>query len=273
MWLVGALAALLNRTPFVHTHRGHPGRRHFLEHRLACLFTDKVVLLTPVADEYILKWVSPPRRKIEVIPNGVQLDRFAGATRIEVDGIPVDAPVVGMVARTRPPKDYETLIRAAKMINARWPEVHFIAVGDGPQREMYEDIVKTIGVANFHFLGDRYDVPALFRRMSVNVLASHSEGFANTLLEAMASGCVCTASDIPPNRYVLDEERAGLLFPDGNPEALANAIERLLSDQALADRLRAYALERAKYFNPRRMAEDNIKLYTTLLKPESICKS
>ena len=266
MWLVGALAALRNRTPFVHTHHGSPGRRYFLQDRLACLFTGKVVLLTPSADEYIFKWVSPPRRKTVVIPNGIQLDRLDGAARIEVDGISVDAPVVGMAARIKPPKDYGTLIHAAKLVNARRPEVHFVAVGDGPRREMYENLVKTIGVVNFHFLGDRNDIPSLLRRMNVNVLASHAEGLSTSLLEAMASGCVCTASDIPSNRYVLDEERAGLLFPDGNPEALANAIERLLNDQALADRLRAHATERVKYFNSTRMAEEHIKLYTTLLK-------
>jgi glycosyltransferase involved in cell wall biosynthesis len=265
MWFVGALVAMRNRTPFVHTHHGSPGRRYFLQHRLACLFTGNVVLLTPAADEYILKWVSPPRRKTVVIPNGIQLDRVDGATRIEVDGIPIDAPVVGMAARIKPPKDYGTLIQAAKLVNARRPEVHFIAVGDGPQREMYENLVKSIGVANFHFLGDRNDTPALLRRMNVNVLASHAEGLSTSLLEAMASGCICVASDIPSNRYLLDEERAGLLFPDGNPEALANAIERLLSDQALADRLRARALEWVKNFNSNRMAEDYIKLYTTLI--------
>jgi glycosyltransferase involved in cell wall biosynthesis len=266
MWFVGALAALRNRTPFVHTHHMNPGRRYFLKHRFACLFTGKVVLLTPAADEYILKWVSPPRRKIEVIPNGIQLDRLDGATRIEVDGIPVDAPVVGMAARFKPQKDFGTFIRAAKLVNARRPEVHFIAVGDGPQREMCEDLAKAIGVANFHFLGARNDTPALFRRMNINVLSTHAEGLSISLLEAMASRCVCAASDIPSNRYTLDEERAGLLFPNGNPEALANTIERLLSDKDLADRLRAHAVERVKYFNSSRMAEDYIKLYTALLK-------
>ncbi len=99
-------------------------------------------------------------------------------------------------------------------------------------------------------------------------VAAHdlSGGEERNVLEAMASGCACAASDIPSSRYILDEERADLLCPDGNPEALANAIERLLSDQALADRLRAHALERVKCFNSKRMAEDYIKLYMTLIK-------
>jgi glycosyltransferase involved in cell wall biosynthesis len=265
MWLVGALAAMKNRTPFVHTYHANPGRRYFLKEGLACLFTDKVVLLTPGPDIYMRKWVRPSRRKIEVIPNGIQLDRLDGATRVEVDGIPVDAPVVGMVARIDPQKDLGTFIRAAKLINARRPEVHFVAVGDGPQRGMYEDLVKTIGVANFHFLGRRNDIPSLLRRINVNVLATHYEALPTVLLEGMASGCVCAASDIPSNRYTLDEGRAGLLYSHRNPEALANAIERLLSDQALADRFRAHAAEWVKYFNSKRMAEDYIKLYTTLL--------
>jgi glycosyltransferase involved in cell wall biosynthesis len=266
MWFVGAIAARRNRIPFVHTHHASPGRRYFLQHRLACLFTDKVVLLTPEADEYILKWVSPPRRKMELIPNGIQLDRLNKVTRIEVDGIPVDAPVVGMAARIEPQKDYGTFIRAAKLVNAWRPEVHFVAIGDGSQRKICENLVKMLGVANFHFLGNRNDTPAIFRRMNINVLSTHAEGLSISLLEAMASGCVCAATDIPSNRYALDEERAGLLFPDGNPEALASAIERLLSDQELADTLRAHAMERSKYFDSRRMAEDYIKLYMTLLK-------
>ena len=227
VWLPTALAGFLRRTPRVHTHHANQRRRLFLEHRAASLFTTKVVVLTPEVDDYIRKWVSVPKRKIAVIPNGIDRSRFADVPEIELEGIPAAATVVGMVARLSPPKDYSTFMRAAKLVLLRFPDVQFVAVGDGPQRAQLEAERAQMELRNFHFLGNRLDVLSVFKRMTINVLATKNEGLSITLLEAMASGCACIASDIPANRFALDGGNAGLLVPGLNPEAMAAAIERL----------------------------------------------
>jgi glycosyltransferase involved in cell wall biosynthesis len=266
VWLPTAISGFLKRTPRVHTHHANQRRRLFVEHRAASIFTTKVVVLTPEVDDYIRQWVHVPKRKIAVIPNGIDLTRISGVRRVELDGIALESTVVGMVARLSPPKDYSTLMRAAKIVLNRFPDVHFVAVGDGPQRARFEAEKAQLDISNFHFLGNRLDVPSIMRRMTINVLATKNEGLSITLLEAMASGCACIASDIPANRFTLDDGSAGLLVPGQNPEELAAAIERLLVDAEQREKFHQRALERAQYFSAERMASDYINLYAQLVK-------
>ena len=266
VWLATAIAGFLRKIPRVHTHHANQPRRLFPEHRLATLFTTKVVVLTPELDEYIRFWVAVPASKIVVIPNGIDLSRIESATRVEIDGIPKEALVVGMVARLSPPKDYSTFIRASKMVNDTLPHVHFIAVGDGQMRQQFEKEAAALEVQNFHFLGARLDVPSLLRRMDLKVLATKMEGLPISLLEAMASGCACIASDIPANRYTLEGGKSGLLVQGQNPAALASAIQRMLTDEDLSKALRQNAAKRYQYFSSERMTRDYLELYSTLVK-------
>jgi len=265
VWLPTAISGFLKRTPCIHTHHGVRGRKFFLEDRVASLFTTMVVVLTPEVDDYIGKLVSVPRRKIRVIPNGIDLARIRGSQRVELDGIPPGAIVVGMVARLSPPKDYSTFMRAAKCVLERFPDVHFIAVGGGRQRAQLEAEKAQLAIQNFHFLGNRLDVPAILRRMTINVLATRHEGLSITLLEAMASGCSCVATDIPANRFALDNGNSGALVPGNDPAALAVAIEGLLADGDMRKKLHENALQRAQYFSAERMVKDYIGLCAQLM--------
>ena len=265
VWLPTGIAARRTGTVHVHTHHSNESRRTFPEHRIAKLFTDKVVGLTPGLDEYITKWVGVPAARIAVIPNGIDRSKIDGATRVEIDGIPPQAQVVGMVARMALPKDYLTFLHAAKIVLDKLPEAHFVAVGDGPMRGQLEAEAAQLGLTRFHFLGRRLDVPSLLRRMTIKVLSTFNEGLPISLLESMASGCTCIATDIPPNRYTLEEGVSGLLVPGQDPDALASAIENILLDDNLRHRLSENALRRSQYFNSRRMAEDYVGLYASLL--------
>jgi glycosyltransferase involved in cell wall biosynthesis len=261
VWLATALSGFLTRTVRVHTHHGNQQRRHFIEHRAASLLTNMVAVLTPRGDDYIRKWVSVPKRKMAVIPNGIDLSRIRNAHRIELNGIPAEAPVIAMIARLSPPKDYSTFMRAAKNVLYRHPAVHFVAVGDGKLRPQLEAEKEQLDIPNFHFLGNRLDVPEILRRATINVLASHQEGLSITLLEAMAAGCACIASDIPGNDFALDGGNAGILVPGGDPPALAEAITKLLAREEDRKRLNEGAFQRAEYFSSERMARDYIELY------------
>lgn len=143
--------------------------------------------------------------------------------------------------------------------------VHFDAVGDGPERPHFEAKKTELGIPNFHFLGNRLDIPAIMRRITINVLATRNEGLSIMLLEAMTAGSACIASDIPGNCFALDGRNSGTLVQGHEPTALAAAIERLLVDQAARQELIKGASERSKYFASERMATDYIDLYIQLL--------
>lgn len=269
VWLAAALAGFLKRIPRVHTHHANQQRRLFLEHRIASIFTTKVVVLTPQLDDYIRSWVAVPARKIVVIPNGIEASKIENAASVEIEGISPDQIVVGMVARLSPPKDYSTFIRAAKIVTDRIPNVHFVAIGIGRDETRLRAEVAALGLDRFHFLGGRLDVPLLLHRMSIKVLATKNEGLPISLLEAMAARCVCIASDIPPNRFTLDDGNAGILVPMQDHLAIAQAIEQILADPGLAERLRDAAFRRSRYFTSKRMADAYLDLYAELV-PQAV---
>jgi len=265
VWLPVAMASRLSRIPCIYTNHSNHSRRTFLLHRLAAKLTTKIVVLTSNPENYMQFWVGVPMSKVEVIPNGVDVLKFSNANPTKIDGIPEDAAVVGMVARMAPPKDYRTFIHSAKLVQNKFPHVHFVAIGDGPERRQNEDLVKLTGVSAFHFLGTRSDVYSLLRRMKINVLSTRDEGFGITLIESMASGCAVVASDIPPVRFVLDNGKCGRLVPPGDVAALAQSIITLLEDDSLRTRLVSAGKERVKEFSSQRMTERYINLYAKLV--------
>ncbi len=180
----------------------------------------------------------PPEKTI-AIPNGIDLSRFAAS------GGEREAGLV-MAARFARQKDHATLIAALALLRARGVTPPVQLAGTGPLMARMQARAARGGLqAQVRFLGHHNDMPGLLRSQRIFVLATHFEGMPLALVEAMASGCACIASDVIGVRGVIDHERTGLLVPEGDADALAAAIERLLLDPALADRLGTSARERA----------------------------
>jgi glycosyltransferase involved in cell wall biosynthesis len=138
-----------------------------------------------------------------------------------------------------------------------------LLVGDGPERDTLERMVRELGLQQrVQLLGHREDVPELLSQFDTFVLPSLSEGMSNTLLEAMAAGVAVVASDVGGNREIIEPGRSGLLFPSDNLEAAAQALGRLVADADLRARLAAAGLERAeKTFGMRVMLDAYEELY------------
>ena len=177
----------------------------------------------------------------------VPLAADAGKDRESVGrefNIPEQAPILGMLARVAPQKDFATLARAAARILEVEPETRFLIAGDytGPgNREHYQLVrreLETCGVAgSFIFTGYRQDVSRLLNAIDVFVLSTHKEGLPLVILEAMARAkpVVATAVDGVPE--IIEDGETGLLFPHEDHEQLAAHIIGLLRDRQWASRL------------------------------------
>ena len=182
----------------------------------------------------------PPNRG-QVVYDGLEAAPYRAATyRAATDR--ERSPIVGMVARVAPQKDYPALVRAASLIVPAFPSVRFLCVGDhdgAPEyREHYahvRQLISTAGLdAHFTFTGHCSEVVALMSTMDVFVLSTRQEGLPLVILEAMALGLPVVATAIDGLPEVVDDGVTGLLYPLGDSERLAHCILALLHDRVRA---------------------------------------
>lgn len=174
-------------------------------------------------------------RKIDYIPNGIDLDQFGPMPDARQDvarelGIPAGVPVVLSVARFHPDKNHRGLIEAiARVITVR-PNCRFVLCGQGVTREN-RDLTADIDAAGcgsrIHLLGHRSDIPRLMSAATVIVSASSSESFPNVIAEAMACGSCCVVTDVGDSALIIGN--SGIVVPAGDPAPLAEGILSVLA--------------------------------------------
>ena len=186
----------------------------------------------------------------KVIPNGVDIARFANAVPIArwQDG----TPNVLFVGRHEPRKGLLDLLKAHRMLRKTGTESRLLVVGSGPQEREARRYVATRSLQGVEFLGRVSDAEKaqLFRTADVFASpATGGESFGIVLLEAMAAGAPIVCSDIHGYKGVVRRGREGLLVPPRQPRELAVAIDRLLRDPSMRDQMSAAGRARAEEFS------------------------
>ncbi|HCL87288.1 glycosyltransferase [Pulveribacter sp.] len=178
-----------------------------------------------------------PRQCI-AIPNGIALERFPDAL------LPARwqgrAPAILMASRFARQKDHATLIRALALLRQRGLAPALYLAGGGSRRlqRQAQALVRRLGLSDqVHFLGSVSDLPQRLATTQVFALSTRWEGMPLALVEAMAAGCACVGSDVVGVREVIAHGSTGLLVPPQDAAALADALQQLLKDAALAQRL------------------------------------
>jgi L-malate glycosyltransferase len=170
--------------------------------------------------------------KVKSVENGVDVDRFFNHPAPNMKRNPLR---IGVVANLRPVKNIDGLIRVARRLIDRYPQLRFEVAGDGEQKWDLERLIfEQKLVSHFRLLGSVSDIPAFLARQDIAVLPSHSEGMSNALLEYMASGRAIVATQVGANNQLIRNGLEGLIVPPNNEVALANAIERYLTSPKLA---------------------------------------
>ena len=189
--------------------------------------------------------------KVRVVPNGIDLERFAprapSVTLRAALQLPTSAPLAVSVGRHVPEKGYRHLIDAAARLEQTRPGVHWVLVGDGELRTELEAQARRLDLASrVHFTGSRNDVADLLALADVFVLPSESEGFGRVLVEAMAMARAIVATNVGGIPDIVLDGETGVLVEPANAVALAHAVRGLLDDPARAARLGAAGRRRAE---------------------------
>ena len=200
-------------------------------------------------DELLRAGFSPER--IVCFANAVDVNRFRPARPAEKAeaksalGLPQDIAVIGTMARLVQRKGIDVLLRAFGIVchNHR---AHLIVVGDGPLSEELRALARELEIdGSVSWLGFQRDTAKWLRTMDVFAFPSRLEGVPNAVLEAMAAGLPIAATTIGGVVDILEEGRTGFLISPDDPDALAAALDRLLSDASLRADLGSNARSRA----------------------------
>lgn len=216
-----------------------------------------------------------PEKKIVVIPNGVDCERFRPPTPEEKAalrswlGLPAGATVTVSVANLLPVKGHTYLLKAIASLPSEIKEkLALLLVGYGP---LQESLKKEAALLSLHsvvrFLGrqESENVAKILRAADIFVLASLWEGLPNAVLEAMATGLPVVATATGGVPELIRHEKEGLLVPPKDPDALAAAIRRLVEDAGLRQTLGGNARARAlSNFSLEEMTAQTEKTYLSL---------
>jgi glycosyltransferase involved in cell wall biosynthesis len=233
-------------------------------------------LMQNVEDMETLARLRVPERKLVLLGNGIDLERFGprGADKVAAARRAMGATdarvLVGVVGRLVWEKGFTELFEAARRLRSSSPDVTIVIIGPSDPAKSNAlteaDVAEATSIGNVTFLGEQKEVENLYPGMDLFVLPSYREGFPRAAMEAAACGVPVIATNIRGCRQVVEDNVTGLLVPVRESGALAEAIAALAGN---ADRRRAMseaALARAKeQFDDRRVITTTLEVYERLL--------
>jgi len=183
-----------------------------------------------------------------VIMNGVDLAKFSSQATTpglrEQFGLKADDVVIGFIARFTYQKSPVLMVEVFSALLKNHPHLKLLMVGDGELMPQVKERIAALGTgANIILPGFRKDVPALLSIMDVYCLPSLWEGLPLGVIEAMAMQKAVVATAVDGSKEIIVPNENGLLVPAGNGEALRQALDRLVSDKALREKMAAQALQ------------------------------
>lgn len=216
--------------------RGRKGSgrlREFL-YRLTDPFCDLTTQVSQAGLERYVRIGTVPRHKIRYIPNGVDTERFKSDLEARLRSrqeLRLEEAFVWLaVGRFDVEKDYPNMLRAFAQVVKKQCETFLLIAGDGPLRPAVEELARDLGLKDHvQFLGIRRDIPDLMNAADAYIMSSIWEGMPMVLLEASATELPIVATNVGGNREVVLDGKTGFLVPPKDPEALAQAMLRLMS--------------------------------------------
>jgi len=208
-----------------------------------------------------------PAERIVSIPTGADLGRFhPGPPDLELKkrmGLPIDSPVITLVAVLRAQKRHELVIAAAAEVIKVFPQARFLFVGDGPGRNRVEQEIKKAQLeAQILMTGYREDIPAILSFTDLGIISSVAEGIPQFLFQIMAMGKPVIATEVGGIPEIVTSGVTGVLIPPEDPAALVKAIVQALGDPGSARRLGAEGRRLVEQgYTVEKMAEKVYKVY------------
>jgi D-inositol-3-phosphate glycosyltransferase len=294
-WLSGLVGEQLSHQwgrPFLHMYHtlGHMKNRiaqhrsEFASHErltgesYVAHVADRLIAATPAEETQLVELYGADVRKIRVIPPGVDLRRFQPmeieTARVAI-GFTPRCRVILFVGRIEPLKGIDSLLRAIAILREQAPQalehVHVAIIGGDPGAEQLD--AEMLRLQTIHreldlrslvtFLGakDQEILPAYYAAADMVIMPSHYESFGMVGLEAMAMGTPVIASRVGGLVHLVQDGLNGYLVPPRTPEALAERILHLLTNEAHRQQLGLQAQRYAQQFSWSQIVDRMLAVY------------
>jgi glycosyltransferase involved in cell wall biosynthesis len=211
------------------------GRLRMLGYRLTNALVDQMTIISQAAADRFIRERIVPRALLEVVPNGVDTERYRFVPLGTRDRL---RQSLGLgrefawlaVGRFEAAKDHPNMLRAFARVCAARPDAVLLLVGRGSLQTEIETLAGTLGLnGRVRFVGTREDVPEFMTVADAYVMSSAWEGMPMVLLEAGAAGLPIVATGVGGNQEVVQEGVNGFLVPPSDDQALAAAMLRLMA--------------------------------------------
>lgn len=242
--------------------------------RISGWFKDKIICVSEQDKITGLNHKIAKHNKFITIHNGIDLEQIDFLDKAEArEHLRTKIPdyklqitdysqIIGTIANLYATKGIIYLIRAAKIITKKIPNIIFIVIGEGGLRNSLEEEIKKLNLENNLFLiGSLPQAAKFLKAFDLFCLPSIKEGFPYTLLEAMAAGLPIITTPVGGTPEIVSEENNGLIVPKEKPREIARAIEKILNSPELQEKFRQNNLEKIKQFSLKKMIKETMKIY------------
>ena len=244
-------------------------------HKRTLARATKVIAVSTAVARQISNQRIVSEERIALVPNGIDVDRFANACEsfdraafLNAKGLPSDCVLIASIGELRKLKRHDDLIRAAAIVSRGMEQTHFVIAGvdtspSGENRSELMDLANELKLADrVHLLGWLDDAEKLLCATDVFVSASETESFGLSIAEAMAAGTAVVATMTDGAQEVVEDQVTGLLVPIGAVEKMAEAILGLLNNEEQRKALGKRAAESARLrFGLSRMVDEIERIY------------
>lgn len=240
-WLVGA-AARLARVPLIirTRHFDVPVSSRRLSGFVYSQLADHVLTTSPKVTAHFRELFRLPESRVTTLSTGIDVEMFSPQGDIAqlAPAAQKKLPLIGTISIVRRAKGHETLLTAAHQLQARGFEALYVIVGEGPHLDKIRAKAGELHLEDaVVFTGQRDDVPAVLRALSMLVIPSLHEGIPQTGLQALATKTPVIASNVGGIPSIIRHGETGRLVPPGDAAALAQAICETLQDSDATRRM------------------------------------
>jgi glycosyltransferase involved in cell wall biosynthesis len=254
----GSLAARFVKIPVVISHVHGLARSKYIRRKVSQWYlykkVDRILCVANSVREDVLKsHLLLPAEKVSVLENSIDFERFAHVSISKYQakqmlGLPADAFVFGTAGRLVPTKGLSYLVDAFSKLTQVQPKAHLVLLGTGQCKEELQQQATDLSCGDrIHFPGFKPNIEQLIRGFDVFVLSSIAEGMPRVILEAMASGVPCIATNVGGNAEIINNQDVGFVVKPKDPEVLYEAMINVIQKpKEKLERIVAKAGERVR---------------------------